>query len=174
LGWGTTAAYGVACLASIAAWRRLRVAGASRTLRWAWLSLGVLMAALCVNKQLDLQQLIEVVGRRVALEHGWYDARRDVQAAFIKGLMLATVVGVVAAAWSLRGERRRLWLAGLGVALVAAYAVVRAAFFHHVDVLRAASVGASDFSCVLELAGVACVIVAARSAAAAPPGDQGA
>ena len=37
----------------------------------------LLLAALCVNKQFDLQSLFTAIGREISHQGGWYERRRD-------------------------------------------------------------------------------------------------
>lgn len=39
---------------------------------WLWLAVAVVMAGLCINKQLDLQSLFTDIGRVIARHQGWF------------------------------------------------------------------------------------------------------
>jgi hypothetical protein len=84
LGWSVVTFYGLAALACaraalLAQARRARGAADHAEMWWA------LAAGLCflgVNKQLNLQTLLLVLGRHLAAADGWYGQRRAVQLAF--------------------------------------------------------------------------------------------
>ncbi|MEZ4328522.1 MAG: hypothetical protein R3B40_25085 [Polyangiales bacterium] len=179
LGWGTTVAYLAAVVVLLLAFRRRRGAQTPGAPAWVYLATATLMLLLGVNKELDLHASIETIGRQLALEQGWYEQRRFVQRVFVVALLGITAAGGAMGALLLRRAWRSLWLMALGVGLVGAYALVRAAYFHHVDLLGAARVGASPASFVIELVGIACVGIAAARAAwsgasvAGPPEDPG-
>ncbi|MFU8883765.1 MAG: hypothetical protein ACNA7Q_15490, partial [Rhodobacterales bacterium] len=84
MGWVTVVAYATCAMAAAIltirnpfhgpnAWRE----------RVFWGGLAGVMAFLAVNKQLDLQTLMTVIGRCHAQIEGWYDDRAGVQRGFI-------------------------------------------------------------------------------------------
>lgn len=145
LGWATVAAYAAAAWLCGAAARR--AAGAARTverlapveaanqraLAAFWLGGCALLVLLAVNKQLDLQTLMTQLGRDLALAQGWYEERRRVQTAFVAGLAALGTLSGVTIAWWLRSVVARIAGPLLGLAMITAFVVVRAASFHHVD-----------------------------------------
>ena len=125
------------------------------------------MLALGVNKQLDLQSLLTMIARCHAQLSGWYDVRRIVQEAFIYLIAAAGVVTLGLMALVLRGILGRIWPALLGLGFVCLFVVVRAASFHHVDVLLGSFAGGIKLNWLLELPGpilVALVALRRRSA----------
>jgi hypothetical protein len=68
MGWFTVVAYGIVALLAA----RVRLKGKDRI----WLAVTLGMAALCVNKQLDLQSLFTHIGRVASHHLGWYEQRR--------------------------------------------------------------------------------------------------
>src|SRR5436305_2414544 len=77
LDWVIALGYLVAAGLCIYAWsiernNRRRVAPAF------WLVLGILMAMLGVNKQLNFQTLLGEIGRDAAEQEGWYERRRTI------------------------------------------------------------------------------------------------
>lgn len=128
-GWLTVLAYAVCAMLALAVWRRLK----GQRGRVFWAVLALLLAALAVNKQLDLQSAVTVTGKCLARAQGWYDHRRVLQALFIAlvaGGALAMLLGLTV---SLRGRLRRNLMAAAGLTLVLSYVVVRAFSFHHFD-----------------------------------------
>jgi len=112
LGWIPVGAYCVA--AWLCARAALRSRGGDRRLTIAWRCFAGLMIALGINKQLDLQTLLTIVGRRWAMHGGWYERRRRVQLRFIEGMVLSGLLTLAAGAWlmqrhlvTLRCIRRR-------------------------------------------------------------------
>lgn len=142
LGWATLAGYLLAAWACGRAWKSSRVgaqrlelahaieASHQRRLAAWWLSVGMLMLALGVNKELDLQLLLGEMGKQLALEQGWYAQRKMVQLAFVTLFGTVLVASLSVAGFLLRRLIYRIWPATVGVALVLAYAGARAAIFH--------------------------------------------
>ena len=166
-GWVTVFAYAAAAWFCARAFRRSayaarKVTGPNDGTR-AWALLTVGMVALGVNKQLDLQTAFTEAGRSLAMQQGWYEGRRVVQALFV------VVVGAFALALSgwlwLQARRGNTALrrALVGVVGLAAFVVIRAASFHHVDLLLGRALAGLRLNVVLELAGIAWVAFGAAS-----------
>ncbi len=120
--------------------------------------------ALGVNKQLDLQSALTAFGRCVAKAQGWYESRRAVQAAIVAGLVLvATGAGLALLRW-LAPVRRQTRMAAAGLALIAAFVLVRAVGFHHVDALIGWRLGTARMNWVLELGGITLFAIGAAVA----------
>ncbi len=111
------------------------------------------MAALAVNKQLDLQSALTAMGRCVAQGQGWYDARRGVQALFTLAVGAVSLVGLVLLAATMRRHLARSWAALIGAGFVAGFVLVRAASWAHVGALLNVPVGGMRMNHVLENAG---------------------
>jgi len=162
IGWFTVFAYLAAVIACIRAWQRARTTPTEAfVLRTTWLGLALLMLALGINKQLDLQSWLTVVGRQIALEQGWYERRRMVQAVFIGAILVAGVVTLVAGAWLLRRHMADVWVSGLGAVFIVVFVIVRASSFHHVDTLLSSTLAGARVNWILELGGIAFVFVGA-------------
>ena len=106
------------------------------------------------------------LGRCVAKANNWYDARRDVQFAFVAGLViLALVLGLRMLLKSILGGAKTL-AAVVGFLAVMSFFVLRAAAFSHVDLTLDASVMGVPVLLTLELVGAvliflnACVMLA--------------
>jgi len=164
MGWVTVAAYlGVAVLC----WRSARSAcgpgeqAAAHRGRRLWWTLAGLFVFLAINKQLDLQSLVTVVGKRLAESQGWYEDRRIVQFWFIcavGGLGAVLLCGLV---WLTRGTWRENWLALAGTGALICFIVIRGASFHKVDMMLGWRLWGAKLNWVLELGGIACVGIAA-------------
>lgn len=156
LGWITTIAYALAawlCVRASAAARVRHGAGPVRARRF-WSVMAVAMAALAINKQLDLQSLLTAVGRHMAQDERWYDMRRAVQRAFIVAMMLAGGIALVLLLRHLRHATMWIRLAGLGATFLITFVVIRAASFHHVDVAIHAEWAGVYINHLLELSGI--------------------
>lgn len=170
-GWLITAAYLGAGLLCLRAWRAEDWAwlrGGAGLKPRVWLVLGAGLLFLCVNKQLDLQSLVTVVGRRAAQQQGWYGRHREVQLVFVIGVACAAVGAVMAGGWYVRRAWRRYGLAVMGAGYLCAFVIIRAASFHHVDTLLFKTGAGPMVNRVLELGGIVLVGVAAWGASRAP------
>jgi hypothetical protein len=173
LGWVTVAAYLVAALGcALAAWREPLLDGTrrprARPSRF-WLALAVLMLALGINKQLDLQSLATQIGRDLIQAWGLYSERRELQFGFI--LVVASICAGALAAffWAARSTLKTRWPAIAGMLFILGFVVIRAASFHHIDAFLAARLGGVKWNWILELGGIAVVGVAAFRIALGPP-----
>ncbi len=161
LGWVTVAAYfGAASLCGLAAWREPTADGCrrprGRPSRF-WLGLAALLAALGVNKQLDLQSLVTQTGRDVIRAWGLYSERRELQFGFILAVSILCGAALGAFLWAARRKLRRRWPAIAGILFILGFVLIRAASFHHVDVFLAARLGGMKWNWILELGGIAVV-----------------
>lgn len=127
-GWAVVAAYALATVLCLRAARRR--AGREAVF---WTLAAVLMLALGLNAQLDLQTLLTAAGRCVARAEGWYRERAGVQMRFAAGVAALALLVTVAAAVTMRRHLSRLWPAMLGLVAVLTYVAMRAASFHHLD-----------------------------------------
>lgn len=162
MGWVTTASYAAAALLCL---RRAWISYGDPALRrkpcWFWTVCGLIMLALCINKQLDLQTLFTDIGRQWAQAGGWYDERRTVQSLFIKGLGIAGVGGFLFALWFIRGARPHYYTALIGLTFTGCFVMVRAASIHHVDRFIGLDIAGVKMNWVFELGGI--IVVAASA-----------
>ena len=158
-GWATVAAYalGAACCWSAA--QRAPV----REKRF-WQGIAIVMAFLCVNKQLDLQTLLTDFGRAQAKAQGWYENRRQFQVGFIVILSLAALAGLlILLTRSLRGSAPMRGALG-GIVLLVLFVLVRASSFTKVDWLLSQRVGSLRANHLMEFGGIAVVTIFALAA----------
>lgn len=153
LAWVVVAAYFAGALAAFVAGRSTR---SGRDRRF-WFAMTGLLLVLGLNKQLDLQTFVTTFGRSVARSEGWYQYRREVQAAFVALLTLAAI-GFVAVLprWS-RGMPRTVRFAAAGSVLLFAFILIRAASFNHIDEWVTTDVAGLRSGWWLELAGIAVI-----------------
>ncbi|MFN4192470.1 MAG: isopropylmalate isomerase [Tabrizicola sp.] len=170
MGWLTVAVYLLAAVVSGLAARRLAGAqGADGRERRFWIFAAGLMLALALNKQLDLQSLLTMIGRCHARLAGWYDLRRRVQEGFILVVAVGGLASLAMLAWLMRGILGRVWPALVGLGFVSGFVVVRAASFHHVDIALGSSLAGIRVNWLLELPGpVLVALVALRRRARLP------
>jgi hypothetical protein len=163
MGWVTVAAYCLAAVVSFrAAWHEPRTDDhRAKQPATFWMVLCIVMIALGINKQLDLQSLLTQIGRDVIRSGGWYRERRELQVGFILAVTLVCITAVAAFFWFSRRTLHKRWLALVGVVFILGFVVIRAASFHHVDRLLGASIGGMKWNWVLELGGIAAVAASA-------------
>ena len=159
-GWGTVAAYAVCAVLGFMALMRAQ----DRRERIFWGELVALaMLSLGVNKQLDLQSMLTAAGRCVSQLQGWYEERRVFQRNFIIGLLMVAGLFLALVLWLMRGCLRRNGLALLGLAFVTTFVAVRAAGFHHFDILINSRLLDIRYNVLFELSGL--VLIAANAMA---------
>jgi hypothetical protein len=166
LGWITVVAYFVAAWLCYRVQRRLHSAPGAfsqliRRERLLWLAFTVLLVALGINKQLDLQSAMTEFFRQLAHEQGWYENRREYQSAFIEIFFVLGVVGgaaLVALTWRMPSAMK---IAGLGLCFVGCYVLIRAMSFHNVDALIGRRVLSMRVNWILELGGITVIILGA-------------
>lgn len=162
VGWFTVVAYLMAAgLSAVNAWRAR--AGTDRTVYRLWSSLTALLLFLAVNKQLDLQSYVTAVGRAVAREQGWYEARGNVQLAFILAVAATTVIMLALATWALRGVRRQQWLTLVGITMILGFVLIRASSFHYVDAIIGLQFRGFRVNWIIELGAIGTFAIAAVS-----------
>jgi hypothetical protein len=164
LGWVTVAAYAGAMWLCY----RCKCNAVDKLSIRFWFYMALSMALLGMNKQLDLQTWFTQIGRDFALEYGWYERRRWVQALFIGWLVLAGLV-LHAKLWVwLKALDRHARLASMGLVLLGVFVVARAVSFHHVDKLLGFKMESVNMNILLELGGIAVVAWAAIACLRAP------
>ena len=173
VGWLTVAVYlGAAFGCMIAARRGQFPLQSQRRERWFWWLCAILLALFAVNKQLDLQSLLTSAARCLAVDQGWYDDRRAVQRGFILAVGAAGGLAVVACGLLMRGTFARTGPAILGLGIVSTFVVIRAASFHHVDILINQRVFGLRMNWLLELPGPLLVLWAALRAGRKTPKER--
>lgn len=173
LGWIATALYFIAAISCFRAARRARIESTPARRRWFWLAVGSLVLLLGVNKQLDLQLLVQRVGRQVIASEDWRDHRVLLRSAFfslVASCVVAMMVWFIALA---RGSWRRYGLALFGLGLLLGFVLLRVAFFERMDDFVGRSLAAGRVKWVLEIGGLASIIVSAIRHGARRPVESG-
>ena len=107
-----------------------------------------------INKQLDLQTLLNDVARRVAKFEGWYDQRRVYQIAFMAAVAAAGMLVLGVFSWLARKRWKRNFVALLGTVFLYVFVLIRASSFHHVDVVLRMRFEGWSWNWILELGGI--------------------
>jgi hypothetical protein len=157
-GWLTVLAYAAAALLCWSVHNRT-----TGTEGRAWEALALLLAALAINKEMDLQTLLTDVGRATAKAEGWYPERRIFQAAFIAALIVAGLVTVLTLFRTYRSATLALKGALGGTAVLFVFVLVRASSFEKIDILINNSLNGVRANHALEIGGI--VMVASCAAA---------
>ncbi len=160
LGWATVVAYFFAAWLCWRSWSCAKREGDSAASLWGGVCL--LLCALGVNKQLDLQSALTELGRINAHAFGWYDHRHLVQIGFIATATL--VVSVSAAFFAIRvwPKRARYGLLIAGMLMLCVFVLVRASSFHGMDWLIGQTVVGIPVNVVLELGAISLTTWGAR------------
>lgn len=127
--------------------------------RGLWISITAITAFLALNKQLDLQTALTATGRCLSHAQGWYDNRRYVQLAFILGLIIAVLIGMIATVMALSGKLRSNAIAVAGLAILCCFVLVRAVGFHHIDRLISMDFANIKFNFLFENIGLLLIAV---------------
>ena len=115
------------------------------------------MVLLGLNKELDLQTVLTQDARALVRYLGLYEERRLMQGAFLMSLAGAGLIATfVLGAW-LRRSSKSAKAAAVGIVLLFAFVVMRAASFHHVDHWVTIDVAGLRSGWWLELAGIAVI-----------------
>lgn len=164
MGWLTVVAYAAAALLCFLAARRCLVIDDPKQGRRRcrmWLGVGMLMLFLCINKQLDLQSLFTDVGRVLARREGWYDSRRVVQRWFVLAVGASGAITLAILAWKLRSALQEHIVLLFGLTSLITFIVIRAASFHHFDMLIGSEILGIRVNWLLELGGISLVVLSA-------------
>jgi hypothetical protein len=156
IGWSVVAAYIGAAVCCGRAAMDCRAAP-TRAVAPLWWLLAAGLIFLGINKQLNLQTLMIVIGRNLSRAGHWYVARRRLQLIF-SVVFAALCLGTLAwFSWRWRPffRQHRLVLAGLIV--LALFVVVRASTINHADAFLGINLKDKDWTWVLEIGGSALI-----------------
>ena len=161
-GWVTVVLY---FLVSLRAWQVARgafkfttdsIAARERAL---WFIFAIALALLGINKQLDLQSLMTDIARASALEHGWYQNRRDVQRLFIVAVFFSALVAATSLLFYFRKVLFKHGLAIIGFCFLLAFIFIRATSFHASDILIHSRLAGLKINWLLECGGLLLILV---------------
>ncbi|HEY0563622.1 MAG TPA: hypothetical protein VGD04_09865, partial [Methylophilus sp.] len=154
-GWTTVLLY---LVASIRAGYKAKLTFTNKESCYFWLGLTGLLIVLGLNKQLDFQSNLTEWLRDSAKAHGWYAQRRGYQLLFISVIGLAIPILLISLRLFLYHSWQRYKLAWLGIVLLMVFVIVRAASFHHVDMVFYQAIGSLRYYQALEMLAIAIII----------------
>ncbi|HXW13857.1 MAG TPA: hypothetical protein VEN79_05045 [Terriglobia bacterium] len=163
LGWTSFALYTIAALLSFRAALGSRIQKSGLECIWNWL--GTILAALGLNKLLNLQTSCIQLGRQFAVRENLMAYRQVLESffflGFTTGIMLMCLWAVLRRPAVTSLFLRKLPLAAVGLLLICLYIVIRAACFEHVDKMLGFELERIPFFWLLEAGGLALIIVQA-------------
>ena len=161
MGWLTVAGYIVAAIScGRTALQTPITPGPARNRRLTWLVMTAVMAALALNKQLDLQSLLTDIGRVAARHQGWYAERRSFQKWLVLGTLALSGLTVSFLIFRFQTFWKQNVLLAAGIALLTTFIIVRAISFHHVDTLLKTKVVGIKLNWAFELGGITIITLA--------------
>ncbi len=126
-----------------------------------WWGLAFILILLGINKQLDLQSWLTIMGKKMAIEQGWYEKRRLVQKDFIIGLIAISCASLMFIMQWMGTKIKQFILPLLGIIFLLGFIIIRATSFHHVDQLLGWELVGIRVNWLLELGGIGCLAIAA-------------
>lgn len=117
----------------------------------------MLLVALAINKQLDLQSLGTVIARHMANDEGWYSGRREVQRVFILAVAVTAILMMIGLAIVARGASGWAITALVGLTVLLVFISIRAVSFHHIDAFIGRNFVGVRVNHLLELGGIAII-----------------
>lgn len=161
MAWVTVFAYLICALCALNLFRSAKVRFGTHQKQQSafWLMMFVVMMALGINKQLDLQTLFTDLGRYFAREQGWYGHRGAVQKVFILGVMCVGVLLLGSLCWFYRSVLKTNVLAILGLTVLFIFVLVRASSFHAMDRFINLQFLGLKTNWILELGGIGLVLI---------------
>ncbi len=166
MGWFIAFAYMAVCAGGAILWnneRKAKSRGQTASPLF-WFVLTVSLLFLGINKQLDLQTLLNDIGRRMARSEGWYDQRKTYQAIFIAAVAACGLFVLGVFLWLARRQWKRDFIALLGTVFLYVFVLIRASSIHHVDVMLHWRFLGWNWNWVLELGGIVVVGIGALRA----------
>jgi hypothetical protein len=162
VGWFAVFAYfSTAALCVYVARRLGQDPRAESSQRRAWWILSLLLVALGINKQLDLQGLLLELGRAFASRHGLYERRRVLQMIFLFLLAVTSMTLLFLWFWMNRGHWREQGYMLAGSVFLVTFILVRAASFHHFQDFFAFPLGGVKLHRAIELFAIGWVAASA-------------
>lgn len=151
-GWAVVLAFSLASVA--AGFVALR--GRRKADRILWASMGVVLAGLAANAQLDLLSGMTEIGRCIARIEGWYGKRQTLQDDLMTALWITCAIAGFSL-WRLRRGLRSAMAALAGFSLILATTGARAISIHHMDSLINFTFAGAALGAWAELLGAALI-----------------
>lgn len=127
-----TILYAVSIAAAAYHWKMLQRFKKPAAKQGFWLLVIFILSIFGINKQLDFQVLLVEIGRPIALQSGWYESRRIVQAVFAFALTGIAGLFAVMMLFLVRRHWRNNILALLGLLILCFYGIMEAMSQSHV------------------------------------------
>ena len=124
-----------------------------------WLYLAVFLLSLSINKQLDLQSWLTETLKDSAQEHGWYEHRKPLQLAFIMALGFGMLITLVSFRLFLANTWRNYKPTWVGIIFLCTFILIRAASFHHVDLLINHEILGLRLNVLMEVGAILLIII---------------
>lgn len=160
IGWLAVVGYFLSAV--LCAWVAVRLGrGDQAQQQKSWWILSLVLVALGINKQLDLQGLLMEVGRAFAYRHGVYEKRRFLQLGFLILLGLTSLTALGLWFWMNRRHWREQGFMLAGSVFLVTFVLVRAASFHHFQEFLALPLGGIKLHRIIELFAMAWIGAAA-------------
>jgi hypothetical protein len=168
MGWITVGAYFLISLITLRLAlnsRRWFPSDSCRLQQRFWLVVCLLMLALGVNKQLDLQSLIIAMGRYHAVRDGWLQYKRYVQVGVIISILTVAALSLLFFIYQISDLLKTNWLAIAGLTCLLVFIVSRATSFHHMDIFISTYILGVRVNWLMELGGLAAIGLSALTVA---------
>lgn len=152
IGWFITIAYLIATLFTTRVYlvaHKLFQPSCVKQQKYFWLFLTCSLLFLGINKQLDLQSILTVMGRYYAKKQHWYQYRREIQKDFIILLSVIMSLSALILISYFRNILIENSLAIMGSIFLLAFIILRASTFYHLIYFQDIKINA-----LLELSGV--------------------
>jgi hypothetical protein len=124
-----------------------------------WIFLAIFLFVLAINKQLDLQSWFTQIMKDSAIANGWYAYRRPMQVAFIGTIGICMMIALFSLRLYLANSWRHYKLTWVGIILLSAFILMRAASFHHFDALINYSILGFKINVMLEIGAILLIIL---------------
>jgi predicted RNA-binding Zn-ribbon protein involved in translation (DUF1610 family) len=124
-----------------------------------WWYLAIFLLFLGINKQLDVQSWFTEALKDSAQDHGWYEHRRPVQVAFIVVLGLGMLITLITFRLFLANTWRNYKLTWVGIVFLCTFILIRAASFHHIDLLINYEILGLRLNVLMEIGAILLIII---------------
>lgn len=164
LGWFTVFAYTLVAIQSfiVCSHSRQLFTVDRVKLRYFWYCVGLVFCLLAINKQLDLQSFFTRAMKYMARDQGWYGYRRELQKIFIVAIAVSSVAIILVLLATFRQHWRTHFLAFFGIIFIVGFVLIRAASFHHIDILLGMGGKYLNVNHIVELTGITMVAANGR------------
>jgi hypothetical protein len=129
--WVINIAYIISLMVSIYYIRRIRNIG-SKEFRFLWICIASILLLLGINKQLNFQTLLIILGRSLAYKQGWIENRRAVQELFVIAFGIGIAIFGAIIIFRIRRILLSAWLEISGIAILLIFTLIRAGSIDHI------------------------------------------